>query len=148
MKKIKITEEQAKRLKLIDEGIDPLTQFEEFAKARVNEINLLYGKVINLTTAEVINHEIDMTEIWKHLSNIGTALHAKNKIAYNFIVNSPESDELDARIDIAYDSVSNKLTALELIVTNLETLQDEAEEHKLSSVFQDVKPMEITPFGE
>jgi len=144
--KIRITEEQAKRIKLINEDINQLIQFEEFCKRKIQEINTIYVKVINLTIAEVVNGEVDMVKIERILGSIGTSIHEANKVAYRYIEGLPE-ENLDLRIDKVYDAVTDKLTSLELIVMDLESLQSKAKEHHLSNSFSDTKPIDITPSG-
>jgi len=144
--KIKITEGQAKRMKLINEDTNPLSQFEQLCKIKIQEINKLYVRVINLTVAEIVNNEVNMSEIDRALNKISTALYEANKVAYRYIENLPEED-LDLVIDKAYDAVTDKLTSLEIIVMELETLQNKAEEHHLANSFSDTNPIDITPSG-
>lgn len=144
--KIRITEEQAKRIKLINEDTNPLTQFEHFCSLKIQEINKLYVRVINFNVAEIVNNEVNIGEISRVLSKMGTALYEANKVAYRYIETLPEED-LDLKIDNIYDAVTDKLTALELIIMDLETLQDKAEEHHLVKSFSDTKPLDITPSG-
>jgi hypothetical protein len=143
MRKIKITESQAKRLKLINENADELARFEHFCKIKVDEINKVYTKVTNISVAEILNHEVNMVEINNILEKIDNELYIGNKKAYESINNLPESD-LDVRIDKAYDKVHNKLTPLQIIVLDLEKLQLAAEQHDLTGPFNDVKPIDIS----
>ena len=141
--KIKITEEQAKRLKLIKENADPLTYFEQHCVKLIAEINKVYGKVININVAEILSGEVSISELSKHLDKIEDSLRVYEKKAYAYIETLPEED-LDVRIDDAYYKVNQKLTPLQLMVMDLERFQNSSEEHKLTEPFKDVKPMDIS----
>ena len=141
--KIKITEDQAKRLKLISENANPLSQFELFCKSKIQEINKLYVNVTNLSVAEIINNDIEMASISGTLDKIESDLHVSNNRAYQYINTLPESD-LDVRIDRAYDSVKDKLNSLQIIVMDLERLQLSSLDHSLTASFEDTKPKDIT----
>lgn len=142
MKKIIITEDQAKRLNLINEDINPLSQYEQFCKVRVEEVNKLYSRVTSISIGEILNNDVNMEQMNGLLDKIENDMRAGNKRAYDYINNLPESD-LDIRIDRAYDTVNDKLTALQLIVMDLEKLQLSTEQHNLLKSFSDVKPLDI-----
>lgn len=141
--KIIITEGQAKRLKLINENTDPLTQFEYLCKSKIQEINKLYTKVTNLSIHEILHKEIDMGNLYKILENIENNLMMADKKSYDYIKTLPEAN-LDDRIDSAHDSVSDRLRPLQIIVMDLEKLQLSTEEHSLTQPFNDIKPLDIT----
>jgi hypothetical protein len=141
--KIKISESQAKRLQLIKEETNPLIGFEQFCKVKIQEINKLYTNISHVSIGEIVNHEIDMTKINNRLEEIETSLNEMNKKAYDYINNLPESD-LDLRIDRASDSVSNKLTSLQLIIGDLEKIQKLVLDHNLGNSFSDIKPIDIS----
>jgi hypothetical protein len=143
--KIKITEDQARRLKLITENSDVLLQFEELCKAKIQEINTLYNRVTSYSIYEILHKEIDMAGIYEILDKIENEVNHGNRKAYSFIKNSSESD-LDIRIDNAHDRVTNKLTPLQIIVMDLEKLQLSTEEHDLTNAFKDIKPIDITDY--
>lgn len=141
--KIKITENQAKRLKLINENTDTLSQFEQFCKSKVQELNNLYTKVTNLSIYEILHKEVNMGEIYKMLDKIENDLMLADKKTYDYINTLPEAD-LDVRIDKSHDMVTNRLTPLQIIVMDLEKLQSSTEEHSLTKPFSDIKPLDIT----
>ena len=143
--RIKITEEQLKRVKpRLNESVDVIAQFEQFCKAKVQEVNKLYNRVIGLSVAEVINGEINISEIEKYLGNLENSVLDADKKAYQHIAGLPEQD-LDLRIDKAYSFIGDKITSLNLILNGLERLQSVCEEHNLGKSFSDVAPLDITP---
>lgn len=141
--KIKITENQAKRLKLISEDSNPLSQFEHFCAVKVQEVNKLYGKIINITIAEIAQNEVSMKAINGVLDKIDQEIHVGNKRTYDYINNLPDED-LDLRIDRASSSVMDKLTPLQLISMDLEKLQEAIQERNLLAPFKDLKPLDIS----
>ena len=143
MKRIKITEGQAKRLKLISENTDPLSSYEHFCKIKAQEVNRIYSRVIGITIAEIINNEVNISELNEMLNKIESEVSIGYRRAYHYIKNMPEAD-LDLRIDNASDIVMHKLTPLHSMVMDLEKLQDSSLESKVTKSFNDTKPLDIT----
>jgi hypothetical protein len=141
--KIKITEAQAKRLGLINENIDPLSQYEEYCKKMVEKVNAIYRNVINITIDDLIHNTVNMEEINDELNNIESAVRSGSNKAYAYIQNLPEED-LDIRIDRASDLVNDRLTPLQLITMDLERLQSANTSHNYAKAFSDIKPLDIT----
>jgi hypothetical protein len=145
--KIKITESQAIRLKLISENSDPISQFEGFCKAKLQELNRLYTKITSMSIIEILNKEIDMAAIYKTIDAVDDQVYKGDKQAYDYLESLPEETDiknLDLRIDKAHSSIKDKINALQLIVMELEKLQDMSETHNLPSMFGDVKPIDIS----
>ena len=141
--KIKITENQALRLNLLNENLNPLTQFENLCMIKIREVNKLFLKVTSISIGEILNNEIDISKINFELNKIEDDIRISNRKAYAFIDGLTEED-LDVRIDRADSNVINRLTSLQLITMDLETLQISAEEHKIIEQFGDVNPIDIT----
>ncbi len=141
--KIKLTEAQFEKVRLLKEGTEIVSQFEAYCAKKNQELNLLYGKIINISVAEVLNMEVNLDGLEKHLSRIEDELHQANTNAYN-VINKLPDDNLDVRIDRAQSQVSDKLSSLNLILLSLEKIQDYEKEHNLSKSFSDSKPIDIT----
>lgn len=141
--KIKITENQAKRLKLINEDINPLTQYEAFCKQMVEKVNKMYLHISAISISEILNNQVSMEEINTQLNAMEREIANGGKRAYQYINNSQEED-LDVRIDNAENLVMDKLTPLQLITMDLEKLQLTIEQHNITAPFKDVKPMDIS----
>ena len=133
--KIKITEGQAKRLKLISENTDELSRFIYLCDVKVQEINKIYNKVSFITIAEILNHEVNMVEINTVLDKIEHDVLRSNNKAYASIKHLPE-EGLDEKIDKAYEKVNSKLTPLQIVVLDLEKLQLAARQHDLTKPFK------------
>jgi Na+-transporting NADH:ubiquinone oxidoreductase subunit NqrC len=141
--KIKITEQQAKRLRIIKEDIDILSQFEQLCKVNSQEMDKLYIKLSDLSVAEILNNEVSLEEMESYVRNIEAKLMDANRKAYSYIENLPEED-LDLRIDNAFDKANGKISSIQLIIYGLKDLQNSAEEHNLTKDFANLKPIDIT----
>ena len=141
--KIKITEQQAKRLRIIKEDIDVLSQFEQLCKVNSQEMDKLYMKLSDLSVAEILNNEVSLEEMESYVRNIEAKLMDANRKAYSYIENLPEED-LDLRIDNAFDKANGKISSIQLIIYGLKDLQNSAEEHNLTKDFANLKPIDIT----
>ena len=141
--KIKITEQQAKRLRIINEDIDVLSQFEQLCKVNSQEMDKLYMKLSDLSVAEILNNEVSLEEIESYVRNIEAKLMDANRKAYSYIENLPEED-LDLRIDNAFDKANGKISSIQLIIYGLKDLQNSSEEHNLTKDFENLKPIEVS----
>lgn len=141
--KIKITEQQAKRLRIINEDIDVLSQFEQLCKVNSQEMDKLYMKLSDLSVAEILNNEVSFEEMESYVRNIEAKLMDANRKAYSYIENLPEED-LDLRIDNAFDKANGKISSIQLIIYGLKDLQNSSEEHNLTKDFENLKPIEVS----
>lgn len=144
MKKIKITEDQAIRLKILNEDANPLVKYELYCRKRAEEVDRCFVKVININIAEILHNEVNIREIYKYLSDIEDQVLSVEKQAYSHIAHM-DGEDLDLVIDNATDLVTDKITSLQLIISDLEKIQELNEEHKLLKQFANVKPIDITP---
>lgn len=144
--KIKITESQATRLKLINEDVNPLTSFELYCKIKVRYVNEQFLKVQNLTVSEILSGDINLEALSTILNDLESELSFKANRTTDYINNLDDGtyDELDVRIDNAQRLVSNKLDALSIIVLTLEKLQESNDDNILSKQFSDVAQLDIT----
>lgn len=143
MKRIKITEAQAKRLNLISENTDPISSFEHFCRIKAQEVDRLYSKLTVMSIGEIINNEVNVAKLTEMLDKIESEVRAGSRMSYQHIKNMPE-DNSDLRIDDAEDLVMDKLTPLQLFVMDLERLQNSIDDSRLTTSFNDINPLDIT----
>jgi hypothetical protein len=141
--RIKITEQQAKRLKILNENVDFLTQFEQLCKSYSQEMDKFYIKLTDLTVAEILNDGISFEDMESYVRNIEGKLMDANRRAYNYIKNLPE-DNLDMRIDDAFEKANGKIAVVQLIMFGLRDLQDLSKEHNFAKDFENLKPIDIS----
>jgi hypothetical protein len=135
--KIKLTESQAKRLKLINENYDEISRFEEFCETKVKLVDKYYVRVSFITIAEILNKEVNFEVINEELNAIEREISQASEIANDYVESL--SEELFYRVRNAEHKVMDKLTSLQLITMDLETLQSTINKHNLSKPFKDVK---------
>lgn len=141
--KLKLTEAQFEKVRLLKESTDVVTQFEEYCSKKNEELNFLYSKIIHISVEEVLSLKVNLDGLEKHLNQMEDEVMTADRKAYDVINNMPEAD-LDIRIDNAYRKVSDKISSLNLILLSLEKIQDYEKEHNLSKSFGEVKPIDIT----
>lgn len=101
---------------------------------KLQDVNHLYTKVSSISITDIVNKTVNMAEINSALYTIENEIRIGNRKAYAFIDGLSEED-LDIRIDRADDMVIGKLTSLQLLTMDLESLQNSCEEHKLAQQF-------------
>jgi hypothetical protein len=100
-------------------------------------------KLTDLSVAEILNGEISFEEMESYVRNIEGKLMDANRKAYSYIENLPEED-LDLRIDNAFDKANGKISSIQLIIYGLRDLQNSSEEHNLTKDFENLKPIDIS----
>lgn len=139
--KIKITEDQAKRLKLV-ESLDPVSEFEQLCKIKSVEVERLFKKISYFSISQIINKVVDMAQINHKLDAIESEISLGNRKAFAHI-GGLEDNGLDARIDKADDLITSKLNTLQLLTMDLEKLQLSSEQHGITKAFPMGKNIEI-----
>lgn len=145
--KIKITENQYSKIRLILEQEEYLNKFKVFCGEKLKEVYNLYSKIINVSMSEIISGQINIKEIQKMLNKIEDDVYAarrniENLWDQNLIGN--EDDDFDLVIwDIA-DGVNNKIGPLSEMIDSLADIQEKSE--SILTQFKDVKPIEIQSY--
>ena len=145
--KIKITENQYSKIRLILEQEEYLTQFKNFCNQKVQEVNKIYSSVINVSVSEIISGKVNIEQMQKLLDKIENDVdvarrNIENLWDQNLIGN--ENDDFDLVIwDIA-DQVTNKINPLSMILYGLADAQEKA--GNVLAQFKDVKPVEVESF--
>jgi Na+-transporting NADH:ubiquinone oxidoreductase subunit NqrC len=103
----------------------------------------LYMKLTNLSVAEILDDEVSFEEMESYVRNIEGKLVDANRKAYNYIENLPE-DNLDLRIDNAFEKVNGKVAVIQLIIFGLKDLQSSSEKHNFKKDFDNLKPIDIS----
>lgn len=143
--KVRLTESQIKKVKLITEGREILNKFLEKVDTIRDKVNRLYTKITYTTLAELLEGESDLEvylgdlEIWR------TVLHTHYNRSKDFF-NKVTSDEynkwedLDTKVKETYEEIqTQKIDALEDLISKM---KDFAEED-IESYFKDVKKLDI-----
>jgi len=143
--KIKITESQYNKIKLIKESEDQLAKFRQFCTSKSVELDNIYSKITFESVGEILAMNMDIKNINRTVSKIEDIVYKAEKQLLSLYDNGALQGEEDMDMilgDIA-DIVNDKARSLILILDKLEALQDYQEEYNLTSQFSNVKPMDI-----
>ena len=142
--KIRITESQYNKIRLVKENEDFLNKFKSFCAAKISEIDSIYSKILYETVADVLNFNMNFKEINNRISKIDDDVYkAEKNVIAMYQRGTTHIEEIELTISDIAEAVSDKATSLTLILNKLEELQDYQEEHRLTKQFSNVKPMEI-----
>ena len=148
--RIKITENQYSKIKLIKENEEYVKKFIIFCNEKGKEVDVVYSKIINESIGDLLSMKINIWEISKTLDNIDTSVYNAEKNMLNMWEKGligGDNGNFDTEISDIADRVLDRITALNLILDPLKTLQDYEEERNLSKHFKHIKPIDIQSFG-
>lgn len=145
--KIKITENQYSKIRLILEQEEYLTQFKTFCAEKVQEVTKMYSSIINVSVADIISGSINISQLQKSLDKIENDVdiarrNVENLWDQNLI--GGDDEDFDLIIWNIAESVTNKLNPLSIILNGLAEIQEKSE--NITSEFSDVKPIEVQSF--
>jgi hypothetical protein len=143
--KIIITEDQARRLNILNSSSDPILKMEQYAKLKVDVIDKMYEKILNLSVSEIISEDFELA-IKSNLSEISNESHKIYILGYRYLesMSDEEADGLDMRLDDANSILSAKINALEALIYGIENLNYISIENELTNVFKPQEPLDIT----
>ncbi len=145
--KIKITENQYSKIRLVLEQEEYLNKFKVFCGEKLKEVYNLYSKIINVSMSEIISGEINIKETQKTLDKIENDIYTARRNIENLWDQNligTDDDDFDLVIwDIA-DNVNNKIGPLSEMIDSLADIQVKGE--NISAQFKDVKPIEIQSY--
>lgn len=145
--KIKITENQYSKIRLILEQEEYLTKFKDFCNQKIQEVNKIYANVINVSVSDIISSGMDIRQLQKLVDKIEDDVYTarrniENLWDQNLIAGA--DDDFDLVIwDIA-DVVNGKIGSLTTVLDGLVNIQEQSED--ILTKFKDVKPIEIQSF--
>lgn len=148
--KLKITNEQAKRLNLISEQVDDIIKFEEICKKQIEEVNKFFVMITNMYVFDLISQSADNTlrTYYNELDKIDTVLYNQSTRLSSIIDGMENEDErynLQDRVDSAYFPILKKINALHSLIDELKKVSElsEYKEDGILDIFKDVKSMNI-----
>ena len=124
--KIIITEQQARRLKILKEDINPLERVIQYSKLKIDDINKIYREVIKLSIEDVMNPNFNAEIFTDPLDIIYTEIHKLNTAALHYVNSTPDEGD-DVILNNAERAINDKIFYIKDI---LNELKDEAEELK------------------
>jgi hypothetical protein len=127
--KIKITETQAKRLKLINEeslplNTDPIQILRNYVGRNEPIIVKIFNELTNLTLMEISDYDFDsVSDTTSKFSDMLDYLRGR---ANNYIETQPEEDnwELEGQLDDAYRGFYNKIEIVDDLLYEMKKIKD------------------------
>lgn len=141
--RIKLTESQYEKLRLIKESEDMLEKYKKLCSDTIVEVDKMYLNVINTPTSDYLDMTINADDLERKLNKLEDVIYKAEKN----ILNMNQGDEdFESIVENLASSVTRKITSLNLILQIMSELQDKEEEYNLTKDFSNVKPMEIQSF--
>jgi ferritin len=127
--KIKITESQAKFLKLIKEDADVSKQANELEKIS-KQLDKIYSHVSTVSVGEILDNSFDIDKIYDLVNHIGNLNHEVRTQIHNIYmdVDAGENDETMKThdfIDNLSSKVNKKVEMLDAVVSALRRIKDD-----------------------
>jgi hypothetical protein len=147
--KVRLTESQVRKAKLITEGQESINTFMTKADDIKELCNRLYSKLTFTTLAELLEGEADISIYQTKIQQWRTVLYTHNKKVRDFFDNMSEEQyeaeyyskwqDIDINVEDKNNSVDKKLDLLEEMLDALKGLADsDIENH-----FKDIKKFDI-----
>ena len=145
MKKIIITESQAKRLQILEDKGNPVNKIVQYSKIKTDILNELFNNVANNSTLLDAN-KFDFKKLDDQISNIYDELISLEKKATTYVnaMSKEEFDGEDVIIDEAVSDVKEKLYILKEIVSTLGDLAKLFKDEKVFEKFKVETPLDVT----
>jgi len=146
--KIRITEDQAKRLN-IGQPSNPLESFKKGCEIANKQLNHVFLIVSTYTNDEILNGELDVHAYEMKVFGISDDVHVLYMGAYDYLDTLPEN-ELDRVIDDLKDSVDKKLMFLEKFLDTCGKLEEKPnlggvlDKLRETNLFDDIESIDIT----
>jgi hypothetical protein len=134
--KLRITEAQAKRLSLLKEASNPYEAVLEYSKTATEKLDFIYNKVKQTTIEDILSGGVNIDGLRDMVDEIESGIKPLYSRGYEYINNLPE-EGLDANLDDADWIVSDKASALTIILNQMDNLHELNLKHKLSKSFKD-----------
>jgi len=124
-----------------DFPLNPLTHFEKYCDVKLQFINSQYLRVTHMGIDDILEGKIKLNELYNALSDIDSECSSLRNRTDDYI-NNLLDDDLDVRVDQAYDKITYKLDALMVLVNSLNDIQEHGE--IISKQFGEIKPLDVT----
>lgn len=145
MKKIIITEEQAKRLNILSEQSNPIEKIVQFSKIKTDVLNNLFNDIVNNSSIfDAI--KFNFVKIDEQMSNIYNELLVLAEAAYAHIEDMSDEEFTDEDVvvdEVVYD-VKEKIYIIKDIITALGDLAKTFKDENVLSKFNVETPLDIT----
>lgn len=137
--KIKITENQYSKIRLVLEQEEYVNTFKNFCTSKLTELNGLYAKLVNSSVSDVLSGQVNIDGINQKVQKIeGELTSARNNI--EILQSKNLIDDVDGIYEIA-DAVDNKINSLSVLIYNLAEIEEKRD--LIMNGYGDVNPIQI-----
>jgi hypothetical protein len=140
--KIKLTETQYNKIKLVKESEEQLSKFKKLCDEKSAELDKIYSKITFESIADILSMNLNIKNIGKVVYGIEDFMY-KAKKQFMSMYGQDDDGEIESAIYDMADMVTDKATNLTLILDKLEDIQQYQQEYNLTAQFNNVKPLEI-----
>lgn len=145
--KIKITENQYSKIRLVLEQEEYMTRFKDFCNEKLQEVNKIYSNLISLSIGEILQGNINLEKVKNDLDKIeNDVVNARKNMEsmWNQNIIGTDNEDFDMVIWGISDVVTDRIDVLGLVLFSLIEAQEKS--NTLVELFKDVKPIEIQSF--
>ena len=140
--KIKLTETQYNKIKLLKESEEQLSKFKKLCDEKSAELDKIYSKITFESVADILSMNLNIKNIGKVVYGIEDFMY-KAKKQFMSMYGQDDDGEIESAIYDMADIVTDKATNLTLILDKLEDIQQYQQEYNLTAQFNNIKPLEI-----
>ena len=140
--KIKLTETQYNKIKLLKESEEQLAKFKKLCDEKSAELDKIYSKITFESVADILSMNLNIKNIGKVVYGIEDFMY-KAKKQFMSMYGQDDDGEIESAIYDMADIVTDKATNLTLILDKLEDIQQYQQEYNLTAQFNNIKPLEI-----
>lgn len=143
--KIIITEDQARRLNILNPNSDPIVKLEQYVKLKTEVIDGMFQNLVNLSLIEIMNPDFNL-DLDNVIDDVKSGVNKLYIAGYRYLdtLSDDESEGLDVKLDDASRLLTDKLYAMEIIVNKVQDLKQASNEFHLTDVFKNQEPLDIT----
>lgn len=145
--KIKITENQYSKIRLVLEQEEYMTKFKDFCNQKLQEVNKIYSTLINLSIGEIFQGKINLEKVKDDLDKIENSVVVARKNMERMwqqnIIGSGD-EEYEMVIWGVSDVVTDRIDVLGLVLFSLIEAQEKSD--RVAEFFKSIKPLEIQSF--
>jgi hypothetical protein len=140
--KIKVTESQYDKIKVVSENEEQLAKFKQLCDSKSAELDKIYSKITFETVADILSMNINIKSLGKVVYGIEDFMY-KAKKQFMSMYGDDGNDEIELAVYDMAEVVTDKATNLTLILDKLEDIQGYQEEFNITAQFKNIKPLEI-----
>lgn len=147
--KLIVTENQFSKIRLVKESQEYTERYKKLCSDMSNEVDKIYSKVMSLTLEELLRDESLINDLYKRANKIENDVYSAEKNMHSLWdkgLIEPDNDEFDMVIDDIANTVTDKLSPLNSLLMDLDSLKNDIDDNNFFDVFKHIKPVQIQSF--